>query len=132
MKTTRDILLEKHRSAQPKLDTIRRTTLANTNEPSHAPVTLRDIFRSFRWHLVGMGAIWLLVLLLHANTNLAPQMVASVPSEKIPSPHVMMVSLRENRRRLSEMIDAHPADGVHRELFLPKPRSEWRAATLTA
>jgi hypothetical protein len=132
MKTPRDILLEQHRSAQSKLDSIRRAALADTNEPTRAAVSLGDVLRSFRWHLAGMSAIWLFVLSLHANTSPASQRTASVPSEKIPSPHVMMVSLRENRRRLSEMIDAHPIDGARHELFLPKPRSEWRSPTLTA
>jgi len=126
MKTPRDILFEKHRSAQPKLDAIRRAAVTGTNEPVRSRITLHDFLRSLRWHLVGMSAIWLLVLILHADTGQAPQMVAAIPSTRIPSPQVMLASVREHRRVLAEMTDSHPGDGERRELFLPKPRSEWR------
>jgi hypothetical protein len=131
MKTPRDILLQHHRSAQPELDAIRRAALSGS-EPTRPRATLRDVLRSFRWHLVGMSAVWLFVLLLHANSNRLPQMMASIPSAKIPPPHAIMVSLRENRRRLSEMMEAHPADSARHELYLLKPRTEWRGTTLTA
>ena len=85
--------------------------------------------RSLRWHLSGMGAIWLFVLILRLDTASAPETVASIPSAKIPSPQVIMVSLRENRRLLSEMIESRPGAAEARELFLPKPRSELRGET---
>jgi hypothetical protein len=127
MKTPREILLQRHRGVQSRLDAIRRAAIAETrNEPARPQATLRDVLRSLRWHFVGMSAVWLLVLLLHADTGGAPQMMASIPSAKIPPPQVMLASMREHRRVLVEMTDSHPPDGERRELLLPKPRSELR------
>jgi hypothetical protein len=128
MKTPREILLQRHRDAQSKLDAIRRAAIAETrSEPARTPIKLRDVLRSLRWHLVGMSAIWLLVLVLRADTGQAPQMMASIPSTKIPPPQVMLASMREHRRVLVEMTDSHPPDGERHELLLPKPRSELRS-----
>ncbi len=132
MKSPRDILLRHHRGAQTKLDAIRRAALAQEVAPAQKPISLREIFHSLRWHLAGMSAIWLAVLILRADTGRAPQMMASIPSAKIPSPRVVMVSLWENRRLLFEMTDAHPPDAERRELTVPKPRSECHTTTSLA
>ena len=134
MKTPRELLLERHRMAQSKLDAIRREALASVEKvvPERSSISLRDVMRSLRWHLVGMSAIWLFVLVLHLNTNPGPQMMATIPPAKMPPPQVIMVSVRENRRQLAEMMDAGPPATEHHEPFLPKPRSEWRGETLTA
>lgn len=124
MKTPREILLQQHRQAQPKLDAIRRAVLASETQPVGTRMSLRDILRSLRWHLAGMSAVWLFVLILRADTGRAPVLAAAVPQP--PPPQVMIASLREHRRLLSEMTDAHPADGERFELLLPKPHSEVR------
>jgi hypothetical protein len=128
MKTPRELLLDRHRAAQSKLNAIRQGALASMEKdaPERSSMTLRDILRSFRWHLAGMGAVWVFVLFLHLDTSRAPQMMATVPPAKTLSRQFIMVSVRENRRQLSEMIEAQPPAGEHRELFLPKPRSERR------
>ena len=126
MNTPRDILLRHHRNAQSKLDAIRRAALAREVAPAQKRIWLHHIFQSLRWHLAGMSAIWLFVFILRADTGQSSPMVASIPSAKIPSPRVLMVSLRENRRLLSEMIGDPPRDGEGRELIVPKPRSERR------
>ena len=128
MKTPRELLLDRHRQAQSKLDAIRRETLAGMKkgQPERAAISLRDIFHSLRWHLTGMGAIWIFVLFLHLETGRPSQAMASNPPAKTSSPQFIMVSVRENRRQLAEMIDSPPAENSHRELFRPKPRSERR------
>jgi hypothetical protein len=127
MKTPRELLLERHRQAQSKLDAIRREVIAEMKkvEPERAAVSLRNIFRSLRWHLAGMGAVWVFVLFLHLETGRPSQMMASIPPAKIPT-QLILESLRENRRQLAELIDSHPTENQHRELFAPKPRSELR------
>jgi hypothetical protein len=126
MKTPRDILLRHHRGAQSTLDAIRRAALAEEVAPAQKRISLRDIFQSLRWHIAGMSAIWLFVLILHADTGQPSPMVASVSPAKIPLPKVLMVSLRENRKLLFEMIGDQPRDGERRELIIPKPRSDRR------
>jgi hypothetical protein len=124
VKTPRDILLQHHRNAQPKLDAIRKTVIAKETQPAETHTSLREILRSLRWHLAGLSAAWLLVLILHADSDRTPMLATATP--KPPAPQVMLASLREHRRLLSEMADAHTSDNEPRELFVPKPRSERR------
>ncbi len=124
MKKPREILLQRHREAQPKLDAIRRAVVVKETGGTDAQLSLRDILHSLRWHLAGMSAVWLFVLILRADAGRAPVLAAAVP--KPPPPQVMIASIREHRRLLSEMTDAHPADGERLELFVPKPHSESR------
>ena len=124
MKTPRDLLLRRHRDAQPKLDAIRNAVLAREMPPADAHMTLRDILRSLRWHLAAMSAVWLFVLILRADAGRGPVLAAATP--KPPPPAVMIASMREHRRLLSEMTDAHAAEAEPRELLMPKPRSEGR------
>jgi hypothetical protein len=134
MKTPRELLLEHHRQADSKLDALRRETLASLEEaaPERSPISWRDLWRSLRWHLAGLSAAWVFVLFLNLDTGRSPQLVATIAPAKIPSPQIIMVSLRENRRQLAEMIDSRPPEKEPRELALPKPRSELRGKTLIA
>jgi len=124
VKTPREILLHHHQHAQPKLDAIRRAVLATRTERGNESISLREMLRSLRWHLLGMSAVWFLVLILHSDAGRAPLLAATMP--KPPPPQVMIASMREHRRLLSEMADAQPADRERRELFVPKPHSECR------
>ena len=134
MKTPRELLLDRHREAQSKLNAIRQETLASMEKdaPDRSSMTLRDVLRSFRWHLAGMGAVWMFVLFLHLDTGRAPQIMATIPPAKNLPRQFIMVSVRENRRQLSEMMEAEPSASEHHGLFLPKPRSERRAEMLIA
>jgi len=133
MKTPRELLLNRHRAAQSELNAIRREMLASMEKvaPERSPMTLRDVLRSLRWHLAGMSAIWLFVLFLHLDTGRSPQMMAAILPAKTPRQFIM-VSVRENRRQLAEMMDVQPSENEHRGLFPPKPRSERRAEILGA
>ena len=134
MKTPRELLLEHHQKAQPRLDAIRRNALTrlSTAPAESAPLRLTDFFRSLRWHLAGLTAIWLFIAILHLDTAHAPLMTASAPRSKIPPPQVIMAALRENRRQLFEMIEPHSADAEPRGFFVPKPRSEAPTEALIA
>lgn len=130
MNTPRDILLQRHRSTQPKLDAIRHSVLAEETPSTDAPLSPREMLRSLRWHLIGMSAVWLLILILRTDAGRAPVLAAAIP--KPPSPQIMFASMREHRRLLSEMMDAHPSDSDRRELFLPQPHSEIHSGILVA
>jgi hypothetical protein len=130
VKTPREILLQQHRETQPKLDAIRHAVLAKETQSADTRMTLLEMLQSLRWHLVGMSTVWLLVLVLRADANRAPVLAAAVP--KPPPPQVVIASMREHRRMLSEMADAHPVDAEPGELFLPRPHSEARREFLVA
>ena len=134
MKTPRELLLKHHREAEPRLDAIRRDALAilATAQAESTPMQFVDFFRSLRWHLAGLAAVWLFIAILHLDTGHAPLMAASTPRSKIPPPQIIMAALRENRRQLFEMIEPHSADAESRGFFVPKPRSEAPAETFIA
>lgn len=125
MKTPREILLEHHRAATPKLDAIRRDVLGASDEPaSRNSWSWRDFLWPLRWHLAGMSAIWVVIIFMHTGPGYAPRMMASVPPVKRASPQVVLASLRENRRQISEMVGNPTPDADKQKHFLPKPRTE--------
>ncbi|MGD0349184.1 MAG: hypothetical protein ABSB84_02555 [Verrucomicrobiota bacterium] len=138
MKTPREILLKRHQAAEPSLDAIRKGALANlaraqNRQSSPGPLDfLRGFFREYRRHFAAMSAIWLVVVLLNLNAGHSAGLAATIPRGKIPSPQIILASLRENRRQLLEMIqplesrDAATPGPVRRQ-----PRSERCYETLT-
>jgi hypothetical protein len=130
VKTPREILLRRHQEVEHKLDAVRRAALPLPAACSPAP--LRDWLRSFRWHAVGLGAAWLVVLCLHMDGRHAPEMMAAIPAAKIPPPRVIMATLRENRRQLSEIIGTDAPVAKPLDLFPVRPRSERREEVFMA
>lgn len=127
MKTPRDILFGRHRAAEPKLDAVRRNILTTANNGESANSwSLRDFLWSLRWHLVGMSAIWLVIIFLNLGASQTSQMMATVAPVKRASPQVVLLSLRENRRQIAEMIENPTPDADKQKDSLPKPRSELR------
>ena len=151
MKTPREVLLERHISAEPNLDAIRQEALAALGQrsdqvrvresvsepcaprraalrrPAHARMCgVRELLLSFRWHLAGMSAVWLLVVLL--NLDHSPTLAQNIVKENIPSPQRLLASLRENRRQLLELIEPPVVEPAP----VPPRRSELRAASLMA
>jgi hypothetical protein len=105
MKTPREILLQRHQAAAPKLDAIRADVVAGLARPSaREEFSWRDVVRSLRWHLAAMSVVWVVVGIL--NMSGSPDAVASIPRDKIPTPQQLWASLRENRRLLLEYSDA--------------------------
>jgi hypothetical protein len=105
MKTPREILLQQHQAATPKLDAIRAGVVAGiARPPARETISWREIARSLRWHLAALSAAWVVVMIL--NIDHSPSAVAMIPREKIPSPQQLWASLRESRRLLLEFSDA--------------------------
>jgi len=126
MKTPRDLLFDRHRSADSKLDALRRSALAALARPSEresvraprspgARASWGQLLRSIRWHLAGMSAAWLLVALL--NIDHSPGPAANLARQNGPSPQQLLTALRENRRQLLEWIQAPVSEAP------PPPRS---------
>jgi hypothetical protein len=104
MKTPREILLQQHQAAAPKLDALRAGVVAGlARPPAREMVSWRDFARSLRWHLAGLSAAWVAVALL--NLGPSPNPVAMIPRDKMPSPQQLWASLQESRRLLLEYSD---------------------------
>lgn len=140
MKTPRDILFQRHQNATPKLDTIRETAvaavydrrIANSPAITDRRYNLFEFLFSLRWHLAGMSAAWLVVVLLNLNIGHSASLASAMPREKIPPAQIILAALRENRRELMQMIqtpDSH--DAGLRRLIPPQPRSQRGYENLT-
>jgi hypothetical protein len=138
MKTPREILLEQHRSAAPKLDAIRREVVdaaADVNrrkQPVHeltfAATLANAIQLSFleliwpcRRIWMGLAVVW--ILILAANVSLhehSPAIIKSGPSSE------MMMTLKDQQKILAELLTDHfvPRDADRQKIFSPKPRTE--------
>jgi hypothetical protein len=122
MKTPRDILLQRHKAIEPKLDAIRRHTLASLERPGIVD-SLREFVFALRWHLAGLSAVWIAVLLL--NIASAPDSRVVIARGKTPTAQVLLEALLKNRRELLELTEA-PATGE--PAALPPRRSELQTA----
>jgi hypothetical protein len=144
MKTPREILFERHQAAEPKLDAIRRTAVATLGDPGSAKAgdssavtdgggSWREFLLSLRWHLAGMSAVWLVIVLLNLNVGHSVSLASAVPAGKIPSAQIILASLRENRRELLETIQSSESrEARPPKLFPVQPRSERFPETLSA
>jgi hypothetical protein len=147
MKTPREILFTHHRSATPKLDAIRHEVVAHLPAAEGAdesvnPATetmvegLKPIRGKFtpgwrrllpvlRWHLAGMSAAWLLVLLLDLDNRSEP--APRISKQDAVTPQQLMITYQENRRQLSELFDAPIRESVPTPVpVVPTRRSDIR------
>jgi hypothetical protein len=110
MKRPVEILSERHRGAAAKLDTIRRNVIAGLVQAPDAaegsrsaPASFGDFVLSMRWHLAGIGAAWILVVLL--NLDHSPTAVRDVAKTAKPQPGELLTAWRENRRQVLELME---------------------------
>ena len=125
MKTPRQILLERHQKTQPKLDLIREQCLSAMTPGPDTRADSADIFswiRSMRWHLVGLGTAWTMILALRLTGHASPATpVAQTPRS---SPGQLAFALRENRRQLVELIEGAVVPSLAAPAADRRPRSE--------
>ncbi len=140
MKTPREVLLNRHRSALPKLDAVREQVLADmaqskdhslkpsTTQAQPGPINLRSILRSWRWHLAGLSTVWLAILLLQIESPVRP--APPVASHR-PKTHELLMALREHRRQLAELIGASASPSSSEDpLAFPQRRSQLQPSIL--
>ena len=133
MKTPRELLFERHRAAEPKLDTLRQKTVSRlakapavNSRPSAPRSSWRDMLLSLRWHLAGLSAAWLVVLVLNIDHSQAPSPVLA--KQNIPSAQQLLTALRENRRQVLELTGGQVVASV----LEARPRSEVAATVKMA
>jgi hypothetical protein len=136
MKTPREILLEQHRSAAPKLDAIRREVLAEKVTPARAggsgalaavwlnwPVVLwRELIWPCRRIWTGLAAVWVLLFIVDFSQR---DNVSGVTGKPARSGEVIM-SLQAQQRWMNEPLAdrSAPPETDRSRNFAPKPRSE--------
>lgn len=137
MKTPREILLERHQAAVPKLDAVRRESvgqasrLSQNRKPEIGRMSVifllwRELILPSRRIWAGLAAVWLLIFAVNLSMrDHSPSgVVASAPPQ-------MMLTFRQQQQLLTELLGpdetltAEPATP-----YLPRPRSEGRIEIL--
>ncbi len=137
MKTPRDILLARHRDAEPALDAVRQQALAASSSSANAHDGERVSFAIQLWRelilpcravWVGLAAAWAIIFALHISTGAEPaaQMVKTTPLDA-----ETVIVLREQRQILAQLLYTVPAPAVSRS-FTPGPRGDVRRAVAMA
>ena len=123
MRTIREMLLARHRAAEPRLDAIRRQVVAVSAAESRRPSrtheassTARegarsllegafwlDLVYSLRWHLAVMAAAWLGILAL--NAEVPADRPAAAGEHGTVETQRFRLAFRESRRQLQELIE---------------------------
>ena len=133
MKTPREILLEWHQAAVPKLDAVRRESVGQASRLSQnrKPDTGRMSVISLLWRELilpsrriwaGLAAVWLLIFAV--NLSMRDHSPADTMTSAAPQ---MMLTFRQQQQLLTELLGpdetrvAEPAAPS-----LPRPRSEGR------
>ena len=139
MKTPREILFQRHQSAAPKLDAIRREVVnvaADVNRRKQTvreltfPATLANAIRLSFLELVwpcrriwtGLATAWVLIFIVNFSQR---DNVSSVTGKTV-RPGEMIMSLQAQQRWMNELFAdrSPPPDADRPRNFTPKPRTE--------
>ena len=141
MRTPREILFSRHRQMEPKLDDLRRATLAalaRGSAPSEQAgarqersqdlgfllelTFWRHLVFSLRWHLAALSALWLGILVLSAETPAGRP--TPILDRGASDAKRLLLAMRESRRQLQELIETPKAESP---LPLAAPASQRRS-----
>ncbi|HTY88289.1 MAG TPA: hypothetical protein VMB80_12550 [Candidatus Acidoferrum sp.] len=148
MKTPREILLDRHRAAEPKLEAIRREVVAaefhgpgrvssvspseslKTPETGKMPVLLliwREVIWPCRRIWTGLAAVWLLILAVNLSMR---DPVSNITGKPVRSGAVM-ISWQTQQRWMSELLTERPMppEADRPRNVVPGPRTESSAPT---
>jgi len=138
MKTPREILLERHRAAVPKLDAIRREVVKELNNQDAKTESFPFLFAPLRlccsnriWSELiwpcrrvwsGLAAVWILIFAVNFSLH---DNLSSVTGKPVRAPAAMM-SWQTEQRLMNELLAdrAVPADADRQRPVSPKPRTE--------
>lgn len=133
MKTPRDILLQRHQPAAPKLDAIREAVIADsalaptsgkpaTPSPVREPFFVqlwRELFWSCRRVWGGLAAIWIALLVIgSATSDSRPSVAASAPQSRD-----WKMALQVQRQLTRQLLEQDSAPAA---VVVPGRRSELR------
>jgi hypothetical protein len=137
MKTPREILLARHRAAEPRLDMVRRDILENLSPKeirrggrwNNFVAGCRELFRLPRWAWSGLGAAWLVIVGLNIAARETPA-TQPAPSAIAKRSSDTLQALREQKQLFAELVGLRPITGdAEAPRFVPRPRSERAEAT---
>ena len=128
MKTTREILVARHRAAQPKLDEIRRKVVTDACRTRTQRFNIvswwEELFRLPRTALAGLALTWIAIVALNVSSSETPRAeVLMAKSPANPSPETLR-ALREQKQLFAEMVGSSAATDAEFRQFVPRPRSE--------
>jgi hypothetical protein len=138
MKTPREILLARHRAAEPKLDAIRREVVNAAADVNRRKSPVRELtfatalakaIRLLYLELVwpsrriwaGLAAVWILIFAV----NFSMRDHSPIVAWKSPPTTETIMAWRQQERLLVELIGSSgPAEAERPKIFTPKPRTE--------
>jgi len=137
MKTPREILLQRHRAAEARLDEIRCAAIANrpmkftAPAPGLALAVVGKLWRELIWPCrrtwAGLAAVWLVLLTL----QIASRDATEITSRKTPPPTGEMLRvLRQQQLLFAELVEraeppaAEPPAAERPKAVPPRPRSQ--------
>jgi hypothetical protein len=136
MKTPREILLERHQQANPRLDAIRENIVASEcrpeNRKSKHETRNASVFTGWRellwpspWAWAGAAAAWVLIFALNFAASAGPDGASMANARALPA-SVVEMALAERQSLMTSLLDASPMEPAAppRELIRPRPRSE--------
>ncbi len=145
MKTPREILLEQHRSAAPKLDVIRREVVKVAADVNRRKQPVRELtfaatlanairlsFLELIWPCrrtwAALAAVWIALFIFNASQRDKSELAA----RKLPPPSPeAILTYRQQEKWLAELIGPNePQAAAPPKPFLPQPRSEGRIEIL--
>jgi hypothetical protein len=139
MKTPREILLNRHRSAAPKLDAIRREVMKVAADVNRRKQPVRELtfaaalanairlsFLELIWPCrriwTGLAAVWILIFIFNFSQRDPSELMARKTPP--PSPE-MILTFRQQEKLLAELMGPNePQAAAPPKPFLPQPRSE--------
>jgi hypothetical protein len=144
MKTPREILLERHQTAAPKLDAIRREVLSaefvregrrvavpkfRVADTATLPLLIwRELISPCRRIWTGLATIWILIFVVNFSQRDPSELMA----KKLPPPSLeMILAFRQQQQLLAELVGPNETRAAAPpKPLLPQPRSEGRIEIL--
>ena len=128
MKRPRELLFERHNSAQPDLDKVRHYVVSENFKKTITmpePTSLMqrlwiELFLRARGTWAGIATAWLIILFLHSATS---ETNTSMAKQTSPDKTQIETALREQRRILAELNEDNTIADKPKTV-VPRPRSE--------